>query len=128
AFYASYERCDHLLGDLMDRAGKDATTLVISDHGFGSIRPRQYMFQRLLQGGYLQARRGPDDAKSRRDSLLRYAVKVYSRYPRLREIVKGLQPGNRQRLKDTLQKAGALPNASAVDYEHSAVILSNFGL
>ena len=52
AFLNAYITCDQLLGELMDRAGPDTITLVISDHGFGSVRPRQYMQQRLMQGGY----------------------------------------------------------------------------
>ncbi|NUM49180.1 MAG: alkaline phosphatase family protein, partial [Anaerolineales bacterium] len=54
AFRNAYITADALLGDLMDAAGPDVTTLVLSDHGFGSVRPRQYMQQRLLQGGYHQ--------------------------------------------------------------------------
>lgn len=132
AFYHSYEQCDRLVGELMDAAGSETTTLIISDHGFGSIRPRQYLFQRLLQGGYLHAGASRSDGKQQskqfRDALVRLAVKVYARYPALREGVKRLQPGRRQALKNTLQKAGALPDASIVDYGRSRVILSNFGL
>ena len=127
AFFESYEQCDRLLGEMMEAAGRQTTTLVISDHGFGSVRPRQYLFQRLLQGGYLRAsserRRGTISS-----ALLKLAVQTYSRFPAIRETVKGLRPGRRQLLKDTLQKAGALPNASAVDYARSQIILSNFGL
>lgn len=128
AFYHSYEQCDRLLGELRDRAGEETTTLVISDHGFGSVRPRQYLFQRLLEGGYIAAKQGKGTGSIFSGRLLKLGVKMYSRYPILREKVKALRPGNRKRLKETLNKAGVMPEADAVDYTRSKVILSDFGL
>lgn len=128
AFYHGYEQCDQLLGELVEKAGAETTTLVISDHGFGSVRPRQYLFQRLLEGGYLVAKQGSGRRRTLSGSLLKLAVKMYSRFPILREKVKSLRPDNRKRLKKTLNKAGLMPEAGAVDYARSRVILSNFGL
>ena len=127
AFYHSYEQCDRVLGELMEAAG-DCTTLVISDHGFGSVRPRQYMFQRLLEGRYLYARSGKGKSRVLSDRLLSVAVNAYGRFPFLRERIKGLQPGRRELVKASLKKAGVMPNAAAIDYARSRVIVSNFGL
>lgn len=128
AFYHSYEQCDRLLGELSDRAGAQTTTLVISDHGFGSVRPRQYLFHRLLEGGYLVAGSTGERQWLPTGRLLRVAVKTYSRFPKLRELVKGLRPGSRGRLISTLRTAGMMPEAESIDYERSKVILSSFGL
>lgn len=128
AFYHSYEQCDQLLGELMEQAGPETTTLVISDHGFGSVRPRQYLFQRLLEGGYLVAKQRGGRRGALSSNLLKLAVKMYSRFPVLREKVKALRPGSRKRLKETLNRAGVMPEADAVDFARSQVILSNFGL
>lgn len=128
AFYHSYEQCDELLGDLVDAAGEQTTTIVISDHGFGSVRPRQYIFQRLLERGYVVSGGNKESSWKPTGKLLKLAVKVYSRFPRLRELVKGLQPGNRARLISTLRATGIMPEAQAIDNERSQVILSSFGL
>lgn len=128
AFYHGYEQCDELLGELIDAAGAETTTLVISDHGFGSVRPRQYIFQRLLERGYLVARSSSEARWAPTGKLLNVAVKIYSRFPMLRERIKGLRPGNRKRLINTLRTAGMMPEAEAIDYERSRVILSSFGL
>lgn len=127
AFLHAYELCDQLLGELMEAAGPQTTTLVLSDHGFGSVRPRQYLFQRLLEGGYTVARQRNSSNPMRRQ-LLNFAVNSYTRFPFLREWAKNLRPGSRDLVKKSLQKAGALPGASNLDYRQSKVIASNFGL
>ncbi len=123
AFLDAYAQCDLLLGELRQQAGPDTTTMVLSDHGFGSVRPRQYIFQRLLAGGFLHPSRdtrlGP--------GLLRLATDTYMRFPRLREWIKGLRSRNLRRVKRTMQRARLMPN-SGVDFARSRVIASNFGL
>ena len=126
AFFHGYQMCDRLLGELVERAGKDTTTLVISDHGFGSVRPRQYVYRRLLQGGYLRPKAAGGMPLGAR--LVRFAVDTYNRFPRLREWVKGLQPDNRTQLKQSLQRTGIMPSEQSIDFARSRVIPSNFGL
>ncbi len=132
AFYASYEQCDRLVGQLMAGAGPGVSTLIVSDHGFGSVQARQYLFGRLLEGGYMAAgKSGPRSAGRAvrfRDALLQRAVRLYSRFPALREAVKGLPPGRRQSLVGALQRVGAMPEPSAINTSRSRVVLSNFGL
>lgn len=127
AFLHSYEQCDRLLGELMEAAGPDTTTIVLSDHGFGSVRPRQYIYARLLDGGFLQARKDGGGVVLR-DRLTRLGVELYTRFPFLREWVKGLAPKQRKRLKGTLERTGIMPTDSSVDYAQSLVIPTNFGL
>jgi predicted AlkP superfamily phosphohydrolase/phosphomutase len=127
AFYHGYELCDQLLGELIEKAGPDTTTLVLSDHGFGSVRPRQYIFQRLLEGGYLklQSLAGTLSLKSQ---LMKTAVTSYNRFPFLREWVKGLRPDRLVSLKRSLYNSGIMPSEKNLDLRESRIIPSSFGL
>ncbi len=127
AFFHGYELCDQLLGELIEQAGGRTNTIVLSDHGFGSVRPRQYVYNRLLQGGYLTPKGaiGPSGTGGR---LVRFAVSAYNRFPFIREWVKGLTPARRKSLTEGLKRSGMLPGSENVDFAHSKVIPSNFGL
>lgn len=127
AFLHSYEQCDRLLGELIEKAGSDTTTLIVSDHGFGSVRPRQYIYQRLLEGGFITLKNTTGSVPLKAQ-LAKTAVKTYNRFPFLREWAKGLRPGNRKALKKSLKQTGIMPTASSVDYSKSKIIPSNFGL
>jgi len=125
AFYRSYETCDEILGELRTAAGVETTTLVISDHGFGSVRPRQYLFERLARGGYLRYRMA---GGSRRRRVLEAATGFYLRHPALREWYKGLRGGLRRGLNRSIRSAGLLPESGSIDQAGSSIIPSHFGL
>jgi predicted AlkP superfamily phosphohydrolase/phosphomutase len=127
AFFHGYQLCDQLLGELIEKAGPDTTTLVLSDHGFGSVRPRQYIFQRLLEGGYLTLK-GTSGNLSITSQLMKTAVTTYNRFPFLREWVKGLRPNNLITLKRTLYNSGIMPSEKNLDPKESYIIPSSFGL
>lgn len=127
AFFGAYETCDRLLGELMEAGGDDTTTLVVSDHGFGSVRPRQYVFRRLLEGGYVETKK-PAGVNLLGDRLIKAAVRLYTRFPFLREWAKGLRPGQRKAVKNTLKRAGAMPSMSNIDVSRSKIIPVSFGL
>jgi hypothetical protein len=55
-------------------------------------------------------------------------VELYTRFPFLREWVKGLAPKRRKQLKGTLERTGIMPTDGSVDYANSLVIPTNFGL
>ncbi|MDX1436935.1 MAG: alkaline phosphatase family protein [Anaerolineales bacterium] len=126
AFLESYETCDRLLGELVELAGEDTTTMVLSDHGFGSVRPRQYVTQRLMRGGYL----APAAARSRsaRGRLMRLATDTYMRFPFIRERVKSLRGGQLKAMKRTLRRGGLMPDSARIDYSKSVIVPTNFGL
>jgi len=126
AFFEAYELCDRILGELMEAAGGDTTTIVISDHGFGSVRPRQYIYQRLMQGGWVVPKGGA--RHSPRARLARLMTDTYIRFPFLREWVKGLGAGRRKALSQRLQGAGMLPTVEGIDLGASKIIPTNFGL
>ncbi|MCA9926248.1 MAG: alkaline phosphatase family protein, partial [Anaerolineales bacterium] len=83
AFFHAYEQCDTMLGDMMAWAGPDTTTIIISDHGFGSIYPRQYLFRRLTEGGFLKYE-SPPFFSIFGDRLMKLAMKAYTGLPFLR--------------------------------------------
>jgi predicted AlkP superfamily phosphohydrolase/phosphomutase len=51
-----YERIDAVVGDVRDRYGKDATILIMSDHGFSHYSKKVYLNSWLAQEGYLSLR------------------------------------------------------------------------
>jgi len=126
AFFEAYESCDRILGELMAAAGADTTTFVISDHGFGSVRPRQYIYERLIAGGWVTPRGARTG--SARARLARAATKAYVRFPFLREWVKGLGSDRRKALTRGLKEAGMLPTVEGIDLSASKIIPTNFGL
>ncbi len=127
AFFKAYERCDRLLGRLWEWAGPDCVTLAISDHGFGSIRPRQFIFQLLAEGGFILPRQGPSFGRVK-GALQRTALRAYNAHPVIREFVKGMRPGSRARLKGALKRGGLVADGEEIDAERSSVIPSPFGL
>lgn len=59
-----YARMDSVLGRVVDRVGKDATVIVVSDHGFTSFRRNVHLNTWLYQNGYIALRdsyRGTSD-------------------------------------------------------------------
>ena len=125
AFRNAYITCDQLLGELMSAAGPDTTTLILSDHGFGSVRPRQYMQQRLMQGGYHQPSAG--QRASLKNRLMRLVTDTYLRFPFLREWVKNLRPEQLKTIQRTAQQTGMMSSQKAAS-PHSKIILNSFGL
>ncbi len=56
---AIYERLDHYVGLLVEQAGDDVTTIVMSDHGFGPLHWTVNLNLLLLDAGLLHLKRGP---------------------------------------------------------------------
>jgi predicted AlkP superfamily phosphohydrolase/phosphomutase len=53
-----YDQLDEYLGQLIEAAGSNATTIVMSDHGFGRVTSLFYVNNWLLEHGYLVPKRG----------------------------------------------------------------------
>ncbi len=53
-FLAFYRRVDELLGEFYDRSKNDAEFVVLSDHGFCSVKKEVYVNQWLEEKGYLR--------------------------------------------------------------------------
>lgn len=127
AFFDAYEQCDALLGELLARAGEDTTTLVMSDHGFGSVYPRQYLYRKLAEGGFLSYE-SPPLLSVFGDRLMKAAMKAYTTLPFLREWIKGLRPNQQETVKNVLKQGGLIPSSGAIDHSQSRVLPSNYGL
>ena len=54
AFYAFYEKVDGILGRVWERVDENTTLVILSDHGFCSIRQEVYLNFWLRQNGWLQ--------------------------------------------------------------------------
>jgi predicted AlkP superfamily phosphohydrolase/phosphomutase len=126
-FFDGYQQCDALLGDMLEWAGPETTTFVISDHGFGSVYPRQYLYQRLQAGGFLRYL-SPPYLSLVSDRLMKWAMHAYTRLPFLRELVKNARPQQQKAVKEALKKSNLLPSTDAIDYGRSPVLASGFGL
>jgi predicted AlkP superfamily phosphohydrolase/phosphomutase len=127
AFFDGYQQCDAILGDMLEWAGPETTTFIISDHGFGSIYPRQYLYQRLHDAGFLRYL-SPPYLSLVSDRLMKWAMHTYAHLPFLRELVKNSRPQHQKAVKEILKKSNLLPSTDAVDYRRSPVIASGFGL
>ncbi len=127
AFFEAYEQCDALLGDLLDWVGPETNVLIMSDHGFGSVYPRQYIFRRLADGGFVRYKRTPFLAGVN-EWAMRWAMRLYTSTPFFKEVVKRLRPNQAKMVKQTLAASGLLPTRAAIDPRRSAVLPSEFGL
>lgn len=127
ALINAYIQCDQLLEQMMTWAGPDCHLMVMSDHGFGSVYPRQYLFQRLVDGSYLHYQ-SPGKSGKTGIWLLQLAMRSYNRLPFLREIVKNLRPNKQALLKKGLKKSGLFPGNDVIDFSRSRVFPSDFGL
>lgn len=125
AFFRGYELCDEMLGRLMERAGPDCHTLVMSDHGFGTVRPRQTVFEFLIREGYLRLHGAGGGPTSR---VVGWLMGLYNNSAMLRRLVRELRPGQKKRLASTLSRAGVTPTHDNVDWSRSRVVPSNFGV
>jgi predicted AlkP superfamily phosphohydrolase/phosphomutase len=120
-FEGCYEACDRLLGRLVEQA-PEADLIVMSDHGFGTGRPRQYLVNALARGGFVQYK-GTGGGR-----LVRWAASLYLRLPWLRGLVKNLRPERRKQLKRELKDRHLMPGLGNIDPIHSQVIPANPGL
>ncbi len=64
-----YERCDQMVGKVLDRVPKDTAVIVLSDHGFHSFRQAVNLNTWLVMNGYI-ARQGQASDKNLNDLFL----------------------------------------------------------
>ncbi len=58
-----YEKLDRIIGDVLRSIGKEATLIVLSDHGFNSFRRAVHLNRWLLENGYLFLKEGINESK-----------------------------------------------------------------
>ncbi|OQY43162.1 MAG: hypothetical protein B6242_15230 [Anaerolineaceae bacterium 4572_78] len=98
ALLHGYEQCDYILGQLWQAMDDDTHLIVLSDHGFGTIRPRQW-----------------------------FALKAYTEIGWLRRVIRELRPGSKAALRGALAQGGVLIESSAIDYSRSFTLPSDMG-
>ncbi len=59
AFFAFYDRVDEVLGEVEERVGEDAEFIVLSDHGFCTVKKEIYLNTYLVEAGLLKFRKSP---------------------------------------------------------------------
>jgi predicted AlkP superfamily phosphohydrolase/phosphomutase len=92
AFLEFYKRVDHVLGEVRSWLDEDTTLLVLSDHGFCSIKQEVYVNSWLHQAGYLQyAKDGPQSLADMAPSSVAYSLDP----GRVFLNVRGREPGGR---------------------------------
>jgi predicted AlkP superfamily phosphohydrolase/phosphomutase len=72
-----YRTLDSVIGDLIEAAGPEATTLLVSDHGFGDGPTRKFRVNAWLrEAGYLRLRGGRVQQAAYRSALKKVARKA----------------------------------------------------
>lgn len=61
-----YQKIDAIIGELVEAAGPDTTTMVISDHGAGPLYRDVFLNEWLRQQGFLATKGGADEGGGRR--------------------------------------------------------------
>ena len=92
AFLEFYKRVDHVLGEVRSWLDEDTTLIVLSDHGFCSIKQEVYVNTWLHGAGYLQyAKEGPQSLADMAPSSVAYSLDP----GRIFLNVRGREPGGR---------------------------------
>jgi predicted AlkP superfamily phosphohydrolase/phosphomutase len=72
AFYQFYDRLDEILGRVWERVDRDTTLILLSDHGFCTIKQEVYINTYLREQGWLQI----DESEGRPPSLARVTTET----------------------------------------------------
>ncbi len=126
ALFHGYELADRGLGRLWSQIDADTHLMVLSDHGFGSIRPRQWLFRFLEEHGWLRYPR-PDGIGALLSPLRTQALKLYTEVGWLRRLIRELRPGAKGAMRAALAKGGLLAETERLDAPRSPVIPSDMG-
>ncbi len=108
-FLDFYKRLDGFIGEMYERAGDDIPFIILSDHGFTTIKKEVYLNTWLKEKGYLKFRK--DNPASLEDMLgesrvfvldpSRFYIHTKARYPD-GSVDAGEYDGLRQKLKEDL--------------------------
>ena len=125
-FFRGYELADRALGRLWALAGEETQLIVLSDHGFGTVRPRQWLLQFLVERGWLHFLQPPSGA-GLRSRVRSGALKAYTRLGWLRRKMRELRPEAKKRLLGRLKRHALINNFDTIDHQLSAAIPSDMG-
>ena len=101
AFLDFYKRVDHVLGEVRSWLDEDTTLVVLSDHGFCSIKQEVFVNTWLHDAGYLQyAKEQPEGLQDMAPSSLAYSLDP----GRIFLNVKGREPGGRIEMGEEFER------------------------
>jgi predicted AlkP superfamily phosphohydrolase/phosphomutase len=126
ALFHGYEQADRLLGQLWSRVDEDTHLLVLSDHGFGTVRPRQWLFRFLAERDWLHFKQA-QGVGGLLAPLRGAALKAYTEIGWLRRLIRELRPGAKGKLRSALAQGGLLAESRNVAHSTSPAIPSDMG-
>lgn len=118
-----YEQVDGYLGELLDWAGKDSTTIICSDHGGAAVHGVFYLNRWLMREGYLATKGGGSSLKMI-GNLQKYAKVVVPRP--VKNIVNRIFPNLYANVEETHGLARIDPaNTKLYAWRQTAVMRAN---
>jgi predicted AlkP superfamily phosphohydrolase/phosphomutase len=134
AFYEAYEQADRVLGKLWAKleqwtadTGQPAHLLVLSDHGFGSIRPPQWLVRFLVDHNWLHFKQKGGPAGQLIAPAQKMALRAYTEIGWLRKAVRELRPNAKAKLKNALSQSGMAISLRDMDPSRSLALPSDIG-
>jgi predicted AlkP superfamily phosphohydrolase/phosphomutase len=111
-----YQLADEGVGRLVQRAGDDATVVIVSDHGSGVHATRYFHTNSWLGSkGWLQTKKGLSVSRARTARALLESIRM--RAPKVRDVVKRTFPNSvKARISSGLQGASAIDWAETKAY------------
>ncbi len=74
-----YRKVDRAVGELLGELGEEVLVLLLSDHGFHTVRTKFYMNRWLRERGWLEVREGGDEGVAADEAELRAGLEVFMR-------------------------------------------------
>lgn len=121
-----YERVDASIGRMLAHVDEGTHIVVMSDHGFGSVRPGLFLPGLLMEWGMLKFRQSALAGVGER--AMRFVLNLYRRSPRLRAMLNRMRTENKERLRSAMTKANLLPSMDQVDWSQTKVFATRFGV
>ena len=121
-----YERVDASIGRMLAHVDEGTHIVVMSDHGFGSVRPGLFLPGLLMEWGMLKFRRSVLAGVG--EQAMRFVLSLYRRSPRLRAMLNRMRTENKERLRSAMTKANLLPSMDQVDWSRTKVFATRFGV
>jgi len=121
-----YERVDASIGRMLAHVDEGTHVVVMSDHGFGSVRPGLFLPGLLMEWGMLKFRQSALAGVGER--AMRFVLNLYRRSPRLRAMLNRMRTENKERLRSAMTKANLLPSMDQVDWSRTKVFATRFGV
>lgn len=110
--YQFYEKMDIYIAELMQKAGKDCTVIIMSDHGGGPLKKYFYINSWLIKEGYLKLKKGikKNQIKLRKRPLERVLKRLHLEH---------FLPNSLKKLKIPLPYVIEYPPDELVDWENT---------